>query len=239
MSNDYYALPVDKPAPLSTADELALFRADRRRRTARVRAQIVKQYLHWAADLACRYCGPRFSKEAAISAANLGLMRAIESFNPDKGTRFVTHSFFPIRQAIIDDMRTESYTINPYPALNAAKYLYQKAGKTAAAREKLHTDRAEILESVNTVKNLTADNDTRSENDARDSVETSSLISVIREKVGLLAPQERRIVRLRYLGTDTMIFREIGEKLGLEEDHVRYVHDRAILKLRNLLKREL
>lgn len=253
MTEPYYATEVERKAPLSAADEVSLFNAYRRRKTKAIREKIVDQYLYWAADMACRYCGPRYAKSDAISAANLGLMLAIDKFDPACGKRFVWWSFLYIRRAIVDDMRTNSYLINPYPALNAAKYSFHKAGKTPEAAEALKASRAQIFEAVGSTESLEPKaGSAREELDESTilgdeqltpcevpAIENRSMLAAIRRKLSSLEPQERKIIRLRYLGPKTIFFKDIGVRLRLSKDHVRYVHDRAVLKLRAGLKKEL
>ncbi len=134
MTEDYYGVPIIRKAPLSAATEAEMFRQYRKKRTVARRKQIVEQYLYWATEIANRYCGRRFPKPEAISAANLGLMQAIETFDPARGKRFVTFSFFAMRRTIIDAMRTSSFAVNPFPAMKAAHYIYKKSGKLATLK---------------------------------------------------------------------------------------------------------
>lgn len=240
----YYRNVPMRQCALSAEDEAALFNSYRGRHSKKLREKIVKQYLYWAAELACRYCGPRFSKEEAISAANYGLMQAIEDYDPSCGRRFVWRSFLAIRRAIIDAMRTESYVVNPYPQLNAHKYVYQKTGRTKAGKIKLQADRAKVFQTVNTVKTLEPAEvedafDDREGLDTVDSIERTQMLEFLKSRLGDLEPHERKIIELRYFGVDTMIFRKIGVRLKMKKAYVQYTHDRAIEKLRRTLKKEL
>lgn len=103
MSRQYYAFQdIDNlPAAPSAEEERRLFREYRERRTPQRREHIVRCYLRFALLLARRdlksrprnireRCG--LSEDDAISAANLGLMIAIERYNPERGFRFTTYA---------------------------------------------------------------------------------------------------------------------------------------------------
>lgn len=105
MSRSYYAaVNIDALPPAPTADEeQELFRAFRARRTAERRDFIVRCYLRFALRAARRdmkrrpanfRTRPGMSEDDAISAANLGLVEAVERFDPEMGYRFTTYAAF-------------------------------------------------------------------------------------------------------------------------------------------------
>lgn len=105
MSRSYYAgqdLDALPPRP-TKAEERRLFREFRRQRTQKRREHLARVYLRFALRLARRDMGlrpehmrsrPGLSEDDSISAANLGLMVAIERFDPERGFRFTTYAAF-------------------------------------------------------------------------------------------------------------------------------------------------
>jgi len=277
-SDVYYRNDVARPAPLSKDAELELFARYRRRRTATLRDRIVRQYLYWPAQIACRYAGPRMSKAEAISAANFGLMLAIEDFDPSRGRRFTTHSFFAIRRTVLDALR-DTYLIDPTPGISAARHVFNTSGKTAEDKTRLQAERRRVFDSVAKSVNVfggggmggsTVSETPRFRNyryndpglreedktflreaalqqtdrnliqpDCRENLDQQSAFALVREKLKKLDPLEQQVMRARYFSDPTSSFREIGETLKLKEDHVRYVHDRALKKLGKSVKKEL
>lgn len=113
MSRTYYAtLDVDSlPPPPTPAEERAMFEAFRARRTAERREAIVRRYLRFALHAARRdlkrrpasfRTRPGMSEDDAISAANLGLVEAVERFDPSMGFRFTTYATFWVVKRLLE-----------------------------------------------------------------------------------------------------------------------------------------
>lgn len=260
----YYRVEVKRANPLTLEQEAALFTAYLKRKTAKRREEIVRQYLYWAAELACRYCGPRMPREDAISAANLGLMQAIEDFDPTRGRRFVTHSYFAIRRSVLSALR-DTYVVNPASGVNVARHQFNLSPKAPEdlqeflkAKRKIFdragsTTQCDVLEhsNVNAPKGSghgdskldrfaggTENKMLESDLEERDSVEDFSMIAVLRVRIAGLHEPEKTILTMRYLSEDTPHFKEIGRALKMTEDHCRYLHNRALAKLRGSLSKE-
>lgn len=251
--HEYYSERIERLTPLSFEDEREMFVAYRRRRTAKRREEITRRFLYWAAEIACRYCGPRMPKADAISAGNLGLMQAIEDFDPDKGKRFTTHSYFAIRRTVLVALR-DTYTVDPSPGINAARHVFNKSEKTDADNKTFMDAKRKVFDQVGGVElgnqdqfgrktdragSPENDEEPLSTEDCRAEADRSSMLEFVRAKIAILPPIERTVMTKRYLGDKTPLFREIGAQLDLEEDHVRYLHDRALEKIREALKKEI
>lgn len=246
----YYKVEIKRPVPLTAELEVELFTRYRRRRTAAKREALVRQYLYWPAEIACRYCGPRMPKEDAISAANLGLMQAIEDFDPTRGFRFVTHSFFHIRRSVLNALR-ETYVVNPSSGVNVARHQFNLSPKAPEDVKKFESAKRKVFEASaasvqvdkfrpdhgeshdSPVRELTP------ELPARDPVEQSSMLEFLKDRIAAMHNPERKILTLRYLSEDTPLFKEIGERMKMTEDHVRYLHNRALTRLREQAKKEV
>src|SRR5215213_2303678 len=66
----------------------------------RARNELVKRNLRLVVSVAKRYRGMGLPFEDLIQEANLGLLRAVEKFDPDRGHRFSTYAVWWIRQAV-------------------------------------------------------------------------------------------------------------------------------------------
>lgn len=240
----YYRVDIRRYPSLSTEDELALFVSYRKRKTAVKRDKLVRQYLYWAAELACRYCGPRMSKADAISAANYGLMQAIDKFDPNEGRRFVTYSYFAIRREVLYALR-DSYVVNPESGLWASKYRFNTSQKTPDDAQKLNEERKTVFENVSApvaigLPGTSGLSDAQViesvESDCRAEVEGNSLREALRAALPALPVELQTVVELKYFTQPPATFIEIGEKLGCSKDHARWLHTRAMTALQKALR---
>ena len=233
----YYRVEIKRYPAMSTEDELAMFAAYQKKRTKKRKEEIVRQYLCWAAEVACRYCGPRMSKSDAISAANHGLMLAIEKFNPEEGKRFTSFSYFAIRREVLRALGS-SYLVNPEPSVDIARHEYAASDRTPADEQKLKATRAAIYSHVSTSVGC-GSADFRDEEpveiDCRDSVERASLVAALKAHLPKLPKGLRRVVELKYFGKE-LTFVAIAVKLKCTPDHARWLHSRALKKLQKLLR---
>src|SRR5262245_14631021 len=105
--------PGDPPElPLTTylreIDETALLSAEEERELARrvedgdreARDRMARANLRLVVSLARGYAGRGLPLEDLVAEGNLGLLRAVEGFDPNKGTRFSTYASYWIRQSI-------------------------------------------------------------------------------------------------------------------------------------------
>ena len=110
----YYGKGTDKvPTMLvmTKAQELAAWKA--RKRSPRAREKLVRKYICYAFKLASKFKGPRLDHDEAVSAANAGMMEAMERFNPKGGAHFTTFSAMFIRRHLINALiQTYSLKIN-------------------------------------------------------------------------------------------------------------------------------
>lgn len=237
----YYRVDITRYPALTTEDELALFVDYHKRRTAVKREKIVRQYLYWAAELACRYCGPRMSKAEAISAANYGLMQAIEKFDPAEGKRFVTYSYFAIRREVLYALR-DSYVVNPESGLWASKYQFSLSPRESNDIARHKKERREVFDNVGATTEIGLhatgdDNNLSAEDDFREAIEQGSLLEILAEALPALPQDLREIVDLKYFNNGKpLTFVEIGQRLRCTADHVRWLHARAMKSLQKLLR---
>lgn len=231
----YYRVDITRYPALSTADEIKMFEGYRRQRTPAKLDQIVKQYLYWAADLACRYCGPRMPKADAISAANLGLMQAISTFDPSRGRRFVTHSYFAIRRQVLQALY-QTYDIDPEPGICAARHRYNATDKTSTDREKFDEDCRKVFSNISHTEQP-GEHDEFVESDSRGRIELESSIQLLRDELPSLPDDLRHVIELRYFSPGGVLtFIEVARRLHIAPDRARWLHGRGLKKLRELLK---
>lgn len=96
---DFYLTQVGAPKHLDAAEEAALFRD--LQHGVPCEEQIVKTYAHLVYCVARRYVRANIELDDLVQEGNLGLLRAIKTFDPDRHVRFTTYAWLWIKQRIM------------------------------------------------------------------------------------------------------------------------------------------
>ncbi|MGB9632277.1 MAG: sigma-70 family RNA polymerase sigma factor [Chloroflexaceae bacterium] len=234
----------------------------------RARAQLINSNLRLVVSIARRYQGRGLSLLDLIQEGSLGLMRAVDKFDPGRGLKFSTYATYWIRQsvgrAIADHGRTVRLPV----------HLGERLSRLARVRQQLiqRLDREPTPEEVASEAGLTPEQVTRAEqaaltpaslDEAHTEDGTGTLAEVISdplqpspldevshallrddlsEAMSHLTPRERHILCLRYgLHSETALtLEQIGQRLNLTRERVRQLESEALKKLRDpLLGRRL
>jgi RNA polymerase sigma-B factor len=109
-----------------TPDAHALRRYARSRDPA-LREQLVARYLPLARHIAYRYAGGREPLEDLVQVANIGLLKAIDRFDPDRGTAFATYAFPSIAGEVRRHFRDCGWLVRPPRGLQEQALLVSRA----------------------------------------------------------------------------------------------------------------
>ncbi len=196
-----------------------------------------------------------------ISCGVIGLMDAIEKFDPGRDNKFKTYAEFRIRGAILDELRAQDWV--PRSIREKAKLVERTYSKLESALGRpatddemcaeLHCSQEEFHDLLNKAKSISLlnidDSATFNRGDKKliagvmESSKTSNpFVAVshndIREKIkeGIKTlPEKQRLVLSLYYYEDLNL-KEIGQVLDVTESRVSQLHTQAIIKLKSKLK---
>ncbi len=232
----------------------------------RKRNEIIKQFLprikYIVKSIKQDNLPPVVSEDDLYQAAVLGLIDAIEKYNPDKGVQLSTYAEIRIRGYIIDTLRKLDFLPRNVRKAsrdieNAIIELEQKLGREATTEEiaeylgmsvEEYMKYAEKifnngLVSIETNISSSNENDTTklwqiipvNDDTPEKYVEREELKRILAQAIEKLNEREKLVISLYYY--EELSMKEIGEILGLTESRISQIHTKTMLKLRKLLNK--
>ncbi len=201
------------PPPLAKEEERALFRragaGDERART-----RLIEHNLRLVAHMVRKYYASSRNQDELISVGTIGLIKAIDSYKTDAGTKFATYAAKCIQNEILMFFRWQ-----------------RKQAGEVSINETIDVDRDG---NPLTYVDIIATDDTIAD-DLYERIRTNDAITFIKKH---LTPRERQIIVLRYgLGRESAITqREVAERLSISRSYVSRIEKSALAKIKTALK---
>ncbi|WP_111977044.1 RNA polymerase sigma factor RpoS [Algibacillus agarilyticus] len=253
-------------SPLLSAEEEVFFARKALKGCDASRKRMIESNLRLVVKIARRYNNRGLALLDLIEEGNLGLIRAVEKFDPERGFRFSTYATWWIRQtierAIMNQTRTIRLPIHVVKELNvylrASRELAQKLDHEPTAEEiaemldKSPSDVSKMLrlnekitsvdtpiggDSEKALLDIIADeNSSGPENNLQDDDIKHSIVHWLEE----LNPKQREVLARRFglLGYEASTLEDVGKEIGLTRERVRQIQVEALKRLRDVLTHE-
>lgn len=258
-----YLKEIDDSPLLTWEDEKELAIAVLEENDPYAREHLVRSNLRLVVNIAKKFSGRGLTLGDLIEEGNLGLLRAVDTFDPDHGVRFSTYSAWWIKQSIKRAILSNSQPIHiptyMVELINQWRQVYAeqelRLGRTVSLDEmatalKVPLRKARAIREIVTVVDNGFQHDSAEENAGLDESIIDDTIITPEECLGTneelakalelldeIEPREAEVLRLRFglHGDEPLTLKQIGKKLGLTRERVRQLQNNALAQLNELL----
>ncbi|WP_426369844.1 RNA polymerase sigma factor RpoS [Pseudocolwellia sp. HL-MZ7] len=253
-------------SPLLTAEEEVYFSRLSLKGDEPSRKRMIESNLRLVVKISRRYNNRGLPLLDLIEEGNLGLIRAVEKFDPERGFRFSTYATWWIRQtierAIMNQTRTIRLPIHVVKELNiylrTARELIQKLDHEPTAEDiakELDVPVAGVTKMLRLNERITSV-DTPFTGDAEKALldiipdekggnpesklQTNDIKNNIVTWLGELNSKQREVLSRRFglLGHEPATLEDVGSEIGLTRERVRQIQVEALKRLRDILSQQ-
>jgi len=202
--------PQSFPPPLSHSEEVELFKKYKEEGDKNARSRLIEHNLRLVSHIIRKYYSSYGAQDELISVGSYGLVKAVDSFKSERGTRFATYGAKCIQNEIL---------------------MYFRASKKTALE-------VSINETIDVDKDgnpLTYLDIISSEDTITDDVELKIHVERLRDLIDkILDEREKEIITLRYglMGYDPRTQREVAKHLKISRSYVSRIEKKALTKLK-------
>ena len=258
-----YLKEIGKYPLLSAEEELAIAKtiADNGSDAMEAREKLANSNLRLVVSIAKRYVGRGLSLLDLIQEGNLGLLKAVDKYDYEKGFKFSTYATWWIKQAITraiaDQARTIRVPVHMVETMNkvrrAQRELTTMLGRIPTPNEIAEFSDLPLEKVLEVIKigqdTVSLDSPVGDENDSQlgDFIEDTSSMSptetvdaimlreALEEIISSLSDREEQVLRLRFGFDDdrARTLEEVGAEFGVTRERIRQIEAKALRKLRH------
>lgn len=248
--------------PLLTHEEETALAIEAKNGSKAAKDKIVNANLRFVVTVAKKYRNHGLDITDLISEGNIGLITAIEKFDPSKGYHFISYAVWWIRQSILKALSEKASAIRlPLNRVNELNQIV-KAKKSVASNNSeeeqireiagiLNMDESHIREMLLFTQEMVSldapvrnDADSNSVGDfiEEDRYQTPDEVVIdgamkddIDDALKTLRPNEEKVLRLRYGigGTKPMSLKEVGDECNLTKERIRQIEKNALTRMQH------
>lgn len=257
---------VRKLKPISEREESELIQKVKNNNDHKAYNKLIESNMRFVISVAKQYQGKGIELCDLIQEGSLGLMHAIDKFDPDKGCKFVTYAVYWIRQYIIKSLQCHSRTIRlPQNQLsNYAKIKNEtekfeqendRSPSTLELEENTGIEHDKIYSIMASSINTTSFDRTVDESEClpmvelipnenadlvEETVENIDMKNKINSVLNKLSNRDQDIIRMYFgIGMPSMPPNEIARRYGLGLERVRQLLKHALSRIRRRYSKEL
>ena len=257
---------------LREINEAALLTADEEKELARkiihdndpeARDRMIRSNLRLVVNIAKKFANRGMPLQDLIEEGNLGLLRAVESFDPEQGNRFSTYGSWWIKQSIKRSL------INAVQPIHIPAYMVEMISRWKEMSAKLRDELGRIpsieemsksmdlnpkkaqyiskaVKAYSSPTQMPASEDSLTLNEMIEDDHTlppdqemcsNDELNTVKLLLENMSDREAQVLKLRYglTGQDPLTLKEIGKHVGLTRERVRQIEKESLAKLHDIL----
>ena len=251
--------------PLLTAEQEKHFGRLVQQGDAPARKRMIESNLRLVVKICMRYVNRGLPLMDLIEEGNLGLIRAVEKFDPERGFRFSTYATWWIRQAIERAIMSQKRTVHVPIYVSKMINRYQRTGRELSQSQSKEASPEEIAEHLDEssehVRYVMGLNESSVSLDADFSSDERKLLDILPDDgdtpyvqlqddqellllealLAQLSDREREIIIRRYglHGDNEATLEQVGQSIGVTRQRVQQMQVAALKHLRQLVESQM